>query len=233
MIVMLIAIGILSGIGRVLHPGDLGARVERFRATTAWQTTPPELQAMRQEETARAEARFARRPASIALHAGFGALFLLLAGLQFSERLRSRHVRLHRWNGRLLCALALVIAVTGLYFGVVIPAAGAHESVVIGVATALFLISLAKGVVAARKGHLTAHREWMIRAFAVAIGISTIRIAAAIFDATLNPRGWSLKDIFILSLVSGWSVTLCFAEVWIQRTRVSMNARVAASLVSR
>ena len=119
----------------------------------------------------------------------------------------------------MLIGAGLVIAATGVYFGVFIPAAGAREAVIIALASLFFTVSLVSGALAIRRRNVRAHREWMIRAFAVAIGISTVRIVAAIADATLTPSGWSVDDLFILSLAVGWGVTIVVAELWIIGTR--------------
>ena len=125
----------------------------------------------------------------------------------------------------MLIALGLIIAATGLYFGVVIPAAGAPEAIIIGVVATLFIVSLVNGARAILKKDILRHREWMIRAFALAVGISTVRIVAAVADGILSPRGWPLKSVFVLSLAAGWGITVSAAELWIRRTRKQPVAR--------
>jgi len=82
----------------------------------------------------------------------------------------------------------------------------------------LFL-ALARAVAAIRAGRVAAHREWMIRAFAVALGISTVRLVAAALDLVVSPYGVPLAPLFVASLWIGWGVTVAAAELWIRYTR--------------
>jgi hypothetical protein len=59
----------------------------------------------------------------------------------------------------------------------------------------------------------------MIRAFAVAIGISTVRVIGAILDPALTPYGYSAPQVLGLSLWVGWLLTVAAAEIWIRRSR--------------
>lgn len=229
-VVTLIVMGVISGIARTLYPATLAEHAEPVRARL-WQAAglhePSPAARIRQVQEV--EARFATNSRWIVMHAGVGALFLLSGSLQFVRRIRTRFIRFHRWNGRALLAIGLIVAGTGLYFGVVIPAAGAREAAVIGMAGTLFVVSLVNGALAIRKKDVQRHREWMIRAFAVAVGISVIRVVAIIADGTLTPRGWSLEDVFVLSLAVGWGITIAAAELWIAGERSDRAAMTQAS----
>jgi hypothetical protein len=61
----------------------------------------------------------------------------------------------------------------------------------------------------------------MMRAFAIAIGIATIRVVSFVLDMALSPAGFRSQEIFVLSLWSGWVITLGTAELWIRYTRFS------------
>ena len=211
---ILVLIGVASSLGRVMFPGTLGARVEPVRQRISDSVVPPE----RMEEVRRLEQRFVDHRAATLLHVGPGALFLLLAPLQFVRGFRTRHIAVHRWSGRVLVLTGVITVMAGLYFGVWIPAAGIEESIVIAAVSALFLLSLTKAVLAIRRRDVERHREWMIRAFAVGLGISTVRIVAAIADAVLTPAGYALETLFVLSLALGWLITIAAAELWIVRS---------------
>jgi len=78
--------------------------------------------------------------------------FALLAGpLQFSSRLRQRHLKLHRVLGR-------------MYF----------TSVFIGAFTGIALATAA--VIAARNGQIAVHRQWMARSYAVTFTFVSTRV---------------------------------------------------------
>jgi hypothetical protein len=88
----------------------------------------------------------------------------------------------------------------------------------------MFLGFLTVAYLAIRRGDVARHREWMIRAFAVALGISTVRVVGLVFDFVFTPAGLRPPVIFVLSIWSGWFITVGAAEVWLWRTRVPMRA---------
>jgi hypothetical protein len=59
----------------------------------------------------------------------------------------------------------------------------------------------------------------MIRVFAIAIAISTVRVVAGVLDVALTPAGFRPPDLFVVSLWTGWVITLGVAELWIRYTR--------------
>jgi uncharacterized membrane protein len=216
----LAAIGVAAAIGRGAFRGDFATRADPVHQNLleAFGLTDP-FAAGRPGELARFDARYAANPTSTWLHVLPGALFLVLALLQFSPRVRNRHIRFHRWSGRILLLAGGAIVVTGLYFGLLMPIGGAMETAAISLFGGVFLFSLATAYLAIRRREVERHREWMIRAFAVAIGISTVRLVAALFDVVLTPAGFRPPEVFVLSLWTGWGLTLGAAEAWIRHTR--------------
>ncbi len=229
-IIVLVAIGVTSSVARWIFVADLAARFDPFRERmlAAIGLEDPFASA-RAAQLAIVDGRFARHPVMISLHVLAGALFLVLALLQLSSRIRGRYPAYHRWSGRLLVVLGGLTAIAGLYFGLLMPYAGAWEASAIALFGGLFLVAIGKGVVAIRRGNVIAHREWMIRAFAVAIGISTVRIVAAILDLTLTPAGFTPARIFVLSIWIGLSMTVIAAELWLARTRRASGTPVEAA----
>lgn len=219
-VVLLGIIGVAAALGRSLWTADLVHRAEphRERIMRALHRDDP-FALRRAEELERMDGRFAAHPYATLLHVVPGALFLILAPFQFSSRVRSRHIRFHRWSGRLLVVVALVTASTALYFGLGMPYGGWGEASAIALFGGLFLVAVGRAVVAIRRRQVARHREWMIRAFAVAIGVSTIRVAGPVLDIALTPAGVAPPVLFVLSLWTGWAITLGAAEVWIIRTR--------------
>jgi predicted TIM-barrel fold metal-dependent hydrolase/uncharacterized membrane protein len=188
-------------------------------------------------ELARLDGKFAAHPALTLVHILFGGVFLLLAPLQFSTSFRTRHIRIHRWIGRVLLPAVLIGVLPGLYFGVLIPYGGPGEAVAIALFGGLLVLSVWRGYAAIRRHQVARHREWMIRTFAIAISISSVRIIGGVFDMTLTPAGIHSPDIFGLSIWTGWVMTLGAAEFWIRYTRtcriqLQSSVRVAASLLA-
>ena len=154
------------------------------------------------------------------LHIIPGALFLVLATMQFSARIRRRYPAAHRWNGRTLLTLAAAIGLSGIYLGLRAPFGGPGESVAAIVFGGFFLGSASRSYVAIRRGDVAAHREWMLRMYAVALGVAVIRLIGLPWSA-LPGRP---QDLFVLALWSGWILTLGLAEWWIRHTRPQLEA---------
>ncbi len=216
---------VLLGVGAAIHRArfipDAITRIDpvRTRLIDRFQLADP-LRAERPAEIARIDGRFADHPALTLLHVLAGAFFLALAPFQFIARIRVRHPRLHRISGRVLVLAAFVSALPAFYFGIAIPYGGSVEAVAIGLFGALFLFALVRAVVAIRAGRTELHREWMIRAFALALAISTVRLAGLLIDPIFSPLGFHPAPLFAATVWIGWLLTLGAAEWWIRRTRL-------------
>lgn len=115
-------------------------------------------------------AGFAAHPVLTLVHILAGLLFMLLAPLQFVPTIRARVPRLHRWIGRLVLSLALVIGGSAFLMSIQMAIGGVNEMAATVLFDLLFLFCLARGYAAARSLDLGAHREWMIRMFGIGLG---------------------------------------------------------------
>jgi uncharacterized membrane protein len=165
---------------------------------------------------------FLRFPTIVAVHVVLGGLYLTLAPFQFVRRIRWRHLRYHRRVGRFLVSIGVVVGATALFMGLVIPFSGWGERVIIGLFGTLFLFALLKGFLHVRAGRVALHREWMIRAFAIALSIATIRL---IYIPTLlivaDPTDTQNAVLWETSFAVACVVNTTVAELWIRATRRS------------
>src|ERR671912_348402 len=153
---------------------------------------------------------------------GVAVGFLALIPFQFVRRIRSRHLTYHRRTGRILVSIGLVVGTTALFMGLVIPFSGWGERVIIGLFGSLFLAALLKGFVHVRAGRVALHREWMIRAFAIALAVATIRliyIPALLIVA--DPTDAQNALLWDASFAVAFVVNTSVAELWIRATRRS------------
>lgn len=171
--------------------------------------------------------RYVQHPRVALLHIIPGVLFLTLAPLQFVARIRQRRIGLHRGQG---WALAICAALSGLLALVInfrLPAFGGISTqaatVFFGV---IFLFSLAKALRHIRRNEVRLHREWMIRTYALAMGVASIRIFLGLSTA-LTDLG--MEKTFGTSFWLGFSVNLLLAEVWINHTRMPGRSAEGAS----
>jgi len=162
---------------------------------------------------------FRIQPLARALHMAPGLFWMAFVPLQFAGSVRRRWPALHRWSGRLAVASTVFLVPSGIIFAALRPLANAFvELVPIAFYAAIYVISLGMGVWRARQKNFASHREWMIRAFSVGIGISSVRLWYVLF---LNTTGMHAQDFFATAFWIAFGVNLVIAEIWINVTRDS------------
>src|SRR5437870_5475434 len=121
-VALLATLGVAAAVNRALFRADAVTRAEpvRQQILDRFHRFDPFAQD-RPAELDRFDRRFAAHPVITLLHVVPGGAFLTLALLQFSSRVRKRHLQLHRWTGRALLLTAFAIVFSGLFFGVLMP----------------------------------------------------------------------------------------------------------------
>lgn len=158
--------------------------------------------------------RFDARPALTALHVIPAALFMLLAPLQLSQRIRQRRPQWHRRAGRALVAVSLSIGLSGIVIGIVMPFGGAFErnvSVIIGV---LFLYALGLGVLRVRQQRIAEHRRWMLRM--LALGFVPVTMRGLMISGVMG-LDLSAPAIFGPTMLLGLIINLAVVEYRLRR----------------
>jgi hypothetical protein len=158
------------------------------------------------------DATFATHPLLTLIHILPAALLIVLMTMQFVPGIRARHLGWHRWSGRLIIVLGFVVGISALVMSYSVPIGGANETAATTFFAVLFLIFLLAGFRSAQKRRIVQHRQWMLRAFGVVLGIATTRpIMGAFFAA----RRFSPHEFFGIAFWLGFSTTLLGAEAWI------------------
>jgi len=161
--------------------------------------------------------RYLQHPVIAAIHVFCGITFILFAPFQFSAKIRSRNIGLHRLMGRVLVVCALVSGIYGMVSLVVLPVFGGFPSATAGwLFGTIFLFCILRALWCARSKLIAAHREWMIRTLAIALGVGSQRVVIFIFMFT---SGYSFDEIFGPALWLGFSMNLLAAEIWINLSR--------------
>jgi hypothetical protein len=91
------------------------------------------------------DAKFAQHKALTLAHILPASLFMALTPLQVVRRIRQRHLNWHRWSGRFLVALGLVVGVSALVLSFTSAIGGANETAATTLFALLFLIFLGLG----------------------------------------------------------------------------------------
>ena len=161
------------------------------------------------------ERRYVEHPWRSYLHIVPGVIYLLGAPLQLSRRFRSRHYGVHRRLGRVLLGAALLSGVFALAFGVPFAFGGFWQAAATVVFGLWFLACLLLAFRAIKRDNPAQHRRWMIRAFAVGVGVGTIRVWIGVL------AGFGLLSLPASFAVAFWLAFLIHvaaAEWWLQRT---------------
>jgi hypothetical protein len=162
--------------------------------------------------------RFSQEASLTLAHIIPGLLFVLLLPFQFARSFRQRHLTLHRWMGRFLVALGLIIGITALALGRH-PVGGSLESAAVYFYDGFFMVALAIAFIRARRREIASHREWMIRANAILLGIATTRPVMGLFFATSPLTGLAPQQFFGIAFWIGFTLTYLAGEAWIRHTR--------------
>jgi uncharacterized membrane protein len=129
-------------------------------------------------------------------HALSGTVALLAGPLQFSSRLRQRHLKIHRVIGRTYFVSVIIGSFTGIAL-----AAGRPGLPGTSMQAAAWIVCTTAAVIAARNRQIAVHRQWMARSYAVTFTFVSTRVL------NLVPAYWShLGDV--LSAVGVIAFTL-------------------------
>jgi len=136
-------------------------------------------------------------------HGVAGGTSLLLAPMQFSERLRKRYTKFHRVAGRVYVTAALILAPLGAYIQYlderlgIFPRSFTIETVI---QATLLASTTAIGFYFALRRIIPQHRQWMTRSYAAALTFFEIRLI-------LGVMGWDDDPVLVETVV--WSCTAC------------------------
>jgi hypothetical protein len=163
---------------------------------------------------------FARYPVLTLIHILPALLFLVLGPLQFNQTFRQRHLRWHRWTGRVLFVCGVIVGLSALVMSFGMPAiGGVNQAAATTLFALFFLFALGKAIRHILRREIALHREWMIRAFSIGLAVATIRPIVAVFFATSRFSGLTPYEFFGTAFWIGFVLHLIAAEVWIQWTR--------------
>jgi uncharacterized membrane protein len=186
---------------------------------------PPSLPANpAQAQFGSADNIFARYPILTLVHILPAILFITLGPLQFNRSLRARHPQWHRVSGRIYLVAAAIVGVSAFVMSIAMPAiGGVTQAAATTIFSLYFLFALGKAFRHILRREFALHREWMIRAFAIGLAVTTIRpiigLIVGITIATRAPTGLNLHSIFGPAFWFGFLLHAIVAELWIRSTR--------------
>jgi predicted membrane protein DUF2306 len=161
-------------------------------------------------------------------HAIAGTCALLLAPLQFSERLRKRYTMTHHIVGRIYVIGALVLAPLGAYGQYLSEGSGApREFTTLAIVDAAMLMTttLVAYLFAIRR-RVTQHRQWMTRSYAVALVFFEGRLLGGLLGIDNN------VNATMAAIWSCLALSMLFAEIANSFYDIKVNLRAPASVRS-
>src|SRR5678809_1796812 len=165
-------------------------------------------------------------------HGVFGAIVLLFAPFQFSDRLRQRFTKAHRVMGRLYVVGAFVLAPLGAYIQYYQERMGAPRSfTVLGCVDAVMLMT-ATGLafLFAVRRKIALHRQWATRSYALALVFIAGRFVMGV-------TGWETLGVEIVQAII-WSclaLALVFADISIhwREIKAALSKQVKAPVATK
>lgn len=157
-------------------------------------------------------------PLPIALHIVAGSLFNLLGVFQFVPAIRRNWPAWHRWSGRTFIVAGLATAASAIWMNQYFPAFGGwlkySSNLFFGVALAVALTIAYRAI---RRRDIATHRAWMMRAYAIGLGVATQRVLVIPYAAitmSVPPDPW-----LGLLLWAGWLLNLAVVESLLRRRK--------------
>lgn len=154
-------------------------------------------------------------------HGFAGALALFLAPLQFSTRLRQRHLWLHRRLGKLYVVSVFISAPVAVYIAIV---QGPPAIVSAAVTQAIgWILTTAVALYCIRAGNIQQHREWMIRSYPFAMVFIFTRALLAI------PVIERMGELGLVTVVWTCVAAACFIPSFVINWRKVFRREAAAA----
>jgi uncharacterized membrane protein len=156
-------------------------------------------------------ASFRARPWGIYPHALFGGIALALGSVQFWRNLPFSHPSLHRALGKVYVGAAILTGSAGLYMSF-FAYGGAVTRLGFGFLALSVLTATSIAYQRIRIRDIAAHRQWMLRSFALIFGAVTLRIELPILISVFHAFDPAYAVVAWLS----WVPNLAIAEIYIR-----------------
>jgi len=147
----------------------------------------------------------------------YASMWVLFAGFtQFSKTLLKKNPRLHRVLGYIYVAdILLITGPAGLVMGFYANG-GTLSRIAFVLLAVLWMIFTAMALVKAKKKQFRAHRNYMIRSYALTLSALTLRAWKYGITNTMHVPP---MDVYRIVAWLGWVGNWVFAEWWIWRTK--------------
>ena len=178
-----------------------------------------------------ANARFFANPFPVALHILVVIPYGIVGAFQFAPGFRRRRRGWHRAAGRVLVALGLTAALSGLWMTLAYPwpeGDGEVLYVIRLVFGSAMAVSILLAVRAIRRGDFVSHGAWMTRGYAIGLGAGTQVLTHLPWFILVGKPGEAMRA-FLMG--AGWVINVLVAEWVIRRRRSRRGGRALEAAV--
>jgi uncharacterized membrane protein len=183
------------------------------------------LQLINGAEITPANARFFASPSPVVIHIISSAIYALLGAFQFVSRLWQRGIKWHRWVGRLLVPVGLLVGFSGVWMTVFYP----HTDNLLYMFRLFFgsgmVLSIILGFISIRRRDVDQHRAWMTRAYAIGMGAGT-QVLTGMVGGLIIGKPNEFENALLMG--AAWVINLAVAEWSIRKdsTRQTRTAQI-------
>lgn len=177
-------------------------------------------------------ARHLASPVPVVLHVVAAAIYAIFGAFQFTAAFRRRFAGWHRGAGRVLLVCGLVAGFSALWITLFYqrqPDTNDLLFVIRLVVSSAMVVFVVLGFVAIRRGDVPRHRAFMMRAYAIGLGVGTQALIFMVAEAVAGAPDQLGKALL---MGAAWMLNLLVAELIIQRGAASV-ARSGEDVVAR
>jgi uncharacterized membrane protein len=175
-------------------------------------------------------ARFMAVPLPVIIHIITALAFCMIGAFQFAPRFRQRHPNWHRAAGRWLMVAGLASALSGLWMTLFYTIPQALQGPLLYVVRLLVSLGMAASLVLAwntvRRKNITAHKAWMMRAYALGQGAGTQAVIFVPYTLSFGQANQITRDVL---MTAAWIINLLFVEWLLRRRSAPKMATVQAA----
>lgn len=145
-------------------------------------------------------------------HISFGGLALLSGWSQFSKKLRSKRLNLHRNLGKIYVVSVLISGLCGVYLGF-FATGGIVSSLGFISLGIIWLFTTGMAYFAVKRKDMSLHQGMMVYSYAACFAAVTLRIWLPLLTLTLGEFLLAYKIVAWLC----WVPNILFAHLWVRR----------------
>jgi len=150
-------------------------------------------------------------------HIVFGGVALLVGWSQFSKKLRSKRLKLHRNIGKVYVASALISGLCGVYLGF-FATGGMVSSIGFISLGVIWLFTTSRAYIAIKNKDLSLHQGMMIYSYAACFAAVTLRIWLPVLTMVFGEFLLAYKIVAWLC----WVPNIIFAMFWVRKKGLNL-----------